>query len=272
MRRWILLSFLGLLFATVGLTDAVAAAAQANWTTLGNCQLNPNPANDGDSFHVLCNGREFIFRLYFVDTPETDNSIPKRVDEQAAYFRISKQSALAVGLTAKQFSATRLSGSFIVITRWEDAKGRSRLPRSYAFVRVNGHDLGEALVESGLARIYGARTRLPDGTTSANERTKLQNLERQAKIARRGAWAYSTNVTNAALPPKSTSSQKSASASGKPKQTSAATTNRTSDAATTQYRISSGGIRHNSSCRYFNGVTTRPRGPDDGRPCKICGG
>ena len=267
-----MLGSLGLLFASLGLSDGDAAAAKANWTTIANCQLSPNPANDGDSFHVLCNGREYIFRLYFVDTPETDNGIPKRVDEQAAYFRISKQSAVAIGLTAKQFTATRLSGSFTVITRWEDAKGRSRLSRSFAFVRVNGRDLGEALVESGLARIYGARTRLPDGTTSANERTKLQNLERQAKAARRGAWAYSTNIPNAPLPSKSTSSPKPASASVKPKQTSASTTNRTSDAEAAQYRISAGGIRHNSSCRYFRGMTTRPCGPDDGRPCKICGG
>ena len=34
-----------------------------------------NPANDGDSFHVRAKEKEFIFRLYFVDTPEVERVI-----------------------------------------------------------------------------------------------------------------------------------------------------------------------------------------------------
>ena len=32
------------------------------------------------------------------------------------------------------------------------------------------------------------------------------------------------------------------------------------------------GIRHNSSCRWFRKTEGRPCGPDEGRPCKQCGG
>ncbi|MGA2253496.1 MAG: hypothetical protein ABSG53_02450 [Thermoguttaceae bacterium] len=32
------------------------------------------------------------------------------------------------------------------------------------------------------------------------------------------------------------------------------------------------GIRHNSSCRYYQNSKGRPCGPDEGRACKICGG
>ncbi len=270
-----LLSFLGLLLASLGSADARAGAAHANWTTLSNCQFLPNPANDGDSFHLRCNGREYIFRLYFVDAPETDDSIPERVTEQAAYFRIPKQSALAVGELAKQFTASQLGylRPVVVITRWEDAKGRSRLPRFYAIVRVGGRDLGEALVENGLARVYGARAQLPDGTTPANERAKLRNLERQAKVSRRGAWAYATNLP---ISPQSAQSKtltrNPAPTAVKTNQVKAATTTSTNDTQTEQYRISAEGIRHNSNCRHFNGITTTPCGPNDGRPCKICGG
>jgi len=264
MRQRMFLSFFISIFA---LANTVVAATQANWTTLANCQLRSNPANDGDSFHVVCSGREYIFRLYFVDAPETDDSIPKRVEQQAAYFHVTKQSALAVAETAKRFSAASLRGPFIVMTRWQDARGRSRLPRFYAVVRINGRDLGEALVENGLARVYGARTQLPDGATSASERVKLRNLERQAKAARRGAWAYSANA--AVVPQRSQPPMPGpAPTAVKTNQTNAAT----DDPQLVQYRISADGIRHNSRCRYFNGMTTRPCGPTDGRPCKICGG
>jgi len=40
------------------------------WETLVDCKLKNNSFNDGDSFHVSHKGKEYIFRLYFVDTPE----------------------------------------------------------------------------------------------------------------------------------------------------------------------------------------------------------
>jgi hypothetical protein len=36
------------------------------------------------------------------------------------------------------------------------------------------------------------------------------------------------------------------------------------------YTISSTGKRHNSTCRYYG--KGRPAGPNEGIPCKICGG
>ena len=47
--------------------------------TLDNCVLVMNRFSDGDSFHVSAKGKEYIFRLYFVDAPETDAEYPKRV-------------------------------------------------------------------------------------------------------------------------------------------------------------------------------------------------
>lgn len=56
------------------------AGTTPDWQKLEGCQLIQNEWNDGDSFHVrTAEGTEFIFRLYFVDTPETDSRFPDRV-------------------------------------------------------------------------------------------------------------------------------------------------------------------------------------------------
>ena len=48
-----------------------------------------------------------------------------------------------------------LNKEFEVTTRWQGAMGLSKLPRQYGIVTVGGPDLGEMLVENGLARIHG---------------------------------------------------------------------------------------------------------------------
>jgi len=41
-----------------------------SWQELTGCKFAEQDFNDGDSFHVKHKGKEYIFRLYFVDTPE----------------------------------------------------------------------------------------------------------------------------------------------------------------------------------------------------------
>ena len=78
------------------------AGASGDWVTLENCRLVPNPANDGDSFHVRANDKEYIFRLYLVDAPETDAVNPARLIEQAKHFGISVPQVIEVGEAAKE--------------------------------------------------------------------------------------------------------------------------------------------------------------------------
>jgi endonuclease YncB( thermonuclease family) len=165
--------------------------AAEEWRTLTNCTLIQNRANDGDSFHVRHDRREYIFRLYFVDTPETDDRFPERVDEQAKYFHISKLNALAVGRQAARFTAHELIGHFTVITRWQDARGQSKLPRQYAIIELHGKDLGEELVKQGLARIHGTKANRPDGPSAKEVIANLERLEQVAKEHHRGAWGFS---------------------------------------------------------------------------------
>ena len=238
----------------------------AEWEVLSNCRLIHNLANDGDSFHVKHKNREYIFRLYFVDCPETDDSVSGRVDEQAAYFNITKEQALQIGATAKRFTAGKLTGSFTVTTCWLDAKGRSQLPRHFAFVTIDKNDLGELLVEQGLARIYGAHAEAPGGPVVSQEEANLLELERAAKLAHRGAWAYGAPVAPNGTHPLPVMPVPPPVVAPEPPAPPAPA------AVESEYKISSTGVRHNSGCRYFNNKSNKPCGPTDGRPCKVCGG
>ncbi len=180
------------------------APAAEHWVTYENCRLLPNPSNDGDSFHVRAGRKEYIFRLYFVDTPETDASIPGRVAEQAKYFHATVPQTLQIGIEAERFTRQKLATPFTVETCKEDARGRSHLPRYFAFVEIGKEDLAEALVSNGLARVYGAAGHAPDRAAPAAEKRKLEQLERNAKSQKLGGWGVNAgrlSTRSATKPP-----------------------------------------------------------------------
>jgi DNA uptake protein ComE-like DNA-binding protein len=176
-----------LTIAAVFVLGLSSGLAQGRWRTFNGCKYLANAANDGDSFHVKAGEKEYIFRLYFVDAPETDTSIPERVREQAHYFSVSETEALMLGQYAKLFSKEKLSRPFTVRTCMEDARGRSNMPRFYAFIGTDSGDLGEQLVTNGLGRVYGAASTPTNGSASA-EWQKLEALERHAKEEKVGGW------------------------------------------------------------------------------------
>ncbi|MGI8432903.1 MAG: helix-hairpin-helix domain-containing protein [Chthoniobacterales bacterium] len=157
----------------------------------------PNASNDGDSFHVRASGREYIFRLYFVDTPETDASIPARVADQAKYFGVTVPQTLQIGLEAERFTRAKLTRPFTVVTKKEDARGRSRLPRYFAFIELNGVNLAEDLVANGLARVYGEKAQAPGTRAPAAEKQQLLQLEGRAKAQKLGGWGVGAGRLNA---------------------------------------------------------------------------
>src|SRR6266566_749669 len=183
MTRSILYVAVVFLLATAGL------GAQREWTKLEHCQLIPNPANDGDSFHVRANEKEYIFRLYLVDAPETDAANPARLIEQAKYFEISVPQVIEVGEAAKAFAGEKLAEPFTVFTRMANAMGRSNIERFYAFVQTKDGDLGEQLIANGLARIHGTRATPPGASSSTAESQRLEQLEDEARQHKLGGWA-----------------------------------------------------------------------------------
>ncbi len=176
--------------------DLCARAESKDWIVLNNCRLIANPANDGDSFHVSVGPNEYIFRLYMVDAPETDEMTPARLVEQAKYFAITVAQAIEVGQAAKEFTREKLSAPFTVFTHLSDAMGQSKLERFYAYVQTKEGDLGEQLVRTGLARIYGYRAAPPGSISSRVELAKLQQLEDEAKREKIGAWGINAGRLN----------------------------------------------------------------------------
>jgi DNA uptake protein ComE-like DNA-binding protein len=172
----------------IAAVDLCARDGSKGWVVLQNCRLILNPANDGDSFHVSAGAREYIFRLYLIDAPETDELTPERLVDQARYFGITVPQAIEVGRKAKEFTREKLSEPFTVFTHMSDAMGQSRLERFYAFVKTKDGDLGEQLVRNGLARIYGFKTTPPGSRNLRAEMQRLQQFESQARQEKIGTW------------------------------------------------------------------------------------
>jgi len=168
----------------------LASQIQAGeWTVLRDCRYKDDPANDGDSFHVTHQGKEYIFRLYFVDCPETDYAFPERVEEQAKHFGISTNEVVKWGRTAAGDVKQMCHGQPLKITtQWHDARGRSHLPRYYAVVEVNGADLAKDLVVRGLARVHGVGADAPTTPAASFQWDHLRSLEKNAHEKKRGAW------------------------------------------------------------------------------------
>ena len=176
--------------------DATAREGSKEWIVLKDCRLIPNPANDGDSFHISAGTKEYLFRLYLVDAPETDEMIPRRLVDQAKYFGITVPQAIEVGRAAKEFTREKLAERFTVFTRMSDAMGQSRIERFYAFVQTKDGDLAEQLVRNGLARIYGFRSTPPGLRSSRIELEKLQQFENEARQEKMGAWGVNEGRLN----------------------------------------------------------------------------
>ncbi|RYD37687.1 MAG: hypothetical protein EOP87_03035 [Verrucomicrobiaceae bacterium] len=171
---------------------------QGRYEVHRGCTLAADNTNDGDSFRVLLpDGRREIFRLYFVDTPESafksyrnGENNHDRIREQAAYFGISPEEAVEVGKEGKRFVLGLLAKStFTLHTEW-DSPFRDR--RYHAFIEVNDRGktrwLHEVLIEKGFARLKTKPADLPDGTKADNHRRHLESLQAAARKSRMGGW------------------------------------------------------------------------------------
>ena len=197
-----LLGLVAALFALVAPADALAAK---KWREYTDCHMIPNPANDGDSFHVKAGNiksKTYLFRLYFTDTPESETSLPERLQEQADYFGIADpMDVVKAGKEASHFTENFLKDGFTVYSRLSDALGRSDMDRDYGMVmNAAGQDLGTELVRNGLARVYGNGTDLselePYNRSEDAWWRRLRQAELEAKKEKRGAWALAGGPVN----------------------------------------------------------------------------
>lgn len=174
---------------------SAAAADRKEWSTLADCRYVSHANNDGDSFHVRCGADEFVVRLYFVDTPETNLTYGERTREQAEHFGATLDETLKAGAKARGFVRDTLRVPFVVLTRKAYAQGSAKDPRYYGMVQVGGRGLDEILVLAGLARVKGVAVNIPGGEKSRARAERLLVLEEHAKHKRRGLWAASAQPT-----------------------------------------------------------------------------
>lgn len=187
-------------FITLISLATLSAAWGQTWKTLSGCKLAEGEYADGDSFHVTQGGKDYVFRLYFCDTPETDKRFPDRVRTQAEYFGITQKNVIAAGQEAKNFTRTLLNSPFIVITKWEDARGESHQQRFYAIVLIGQKNLAELLVSAGWARSYGMLADYPTERQGKAFRDQLDKLEASAKASKKGAWGLTKSKTPSTEP------------------------------------------------------------------------
>lgn len=164
-----------------------------NWVTLEGCELVNSPLNDGDSFSVKHRDETYLFRLYWVDAPESVGTFVERVQEQAGYFSIPEEQVSETGQLAKRHTNNFLRGEFTVHTKWEDARGGQE-KRFFAIVEKDGAYLSKELIDRGLARIYGVPTedKWPGGPTPRTYLGRLKNSERHAQREEIGIWGLAT--------------------------------------------------------------------------------
>lgn len=169
-------------------------AAEPNWETLRGARLVPHPSNDGDSFRVAHGGKEFIFRLCYVDAAEDAShaNLTQRLADQQRYWLIDRTRLFQIADEATRFVGEALQKPFTLHTAWEDARGQSPRGRYFAVVTTaDGRDLADLLVEAGLVRIYGYMPRHPDGRDGTRVMADLRKLEAQALARKSGAWRWS---------------------------------------------------------------------------------
>jgi endonuclease YncB( thermonuclease family) len=181
---------------------SVGTSKVGAYEQLTGCTLVDHRHNDGDSFHVLHGEREYEFRLYFVDAPESSYKTYKggdnngeRIRQQGDYFGgLSRDQTTDIGAEAKKLALTVLRGRpFTVYTKREKVYGSHRLYALVAVVDAAGHDngLGDMLVNQGLARIHTKGAALPNGTSRNKHEAKLRSVEHAARKAGVGAWRFS---------------------------------------------------------------------------------
>jgi len=178
--------------------QAGAAERKGRYEVFRNCTLAADKTNDGDSFRVtLPDRRREIFRLYFVDTPESDFKTYRngednhdRIREQAAYFGITPEEAVKIGKDGKHFVTELLSRRpFTLYTEWDSP---FRDQRYHAFVEVEESGrpqwLHEILMRKGLVRLKTKPADLPDGTKVDAHRRHLEKMQADARKAGAGGW------------------------------------------------------------------------------------
>jgi endonuclease YncB( thermonuclease family) len=173
-------------------SHAVLQARQ--WERLEGCEYFEGVYSDGDSIEVRRDGKQYVFRLYFVDCVEKNPASRARRRTQGQYFglKASGGTPLRAAYLAKNCTRKKLREPFTVYTRWQLVDPDGDNPAVRAFVETaGGEDLATLLVSEGLAIIRHGETAVadhPNGRGSPEISADLRKAEAEARSRKRGAW------------------------------------------------------------------------------------
>lgn len=193
---------------------------------------------DGDTLTLQVNKTQYKIRLLGIDAPE---------DEQP----FSDQSKKA--LSDKVFEKT------VQITTY----GHDIYGNILGIVILDGKNVNLEMVKEGFAWHY----------KESSDSKKLAEAEQEARKSKLGLWAdgnpispwqwrRQTNGDNADDPFDVKQDNSGTAKTTKPQ----------ADQTKSYWLTTSSNTRHNSKCRYYQKTKGRACGPNDGKPCKICGG
>jgi micrococcal nuclease len=156
---------LGVLIGRTSLGAATQASPQATAVAGGDPSGRVLRVVDGDTIHVLLDGRDVTVRYIGIDTPET--VAPGRPVE-------------AFGREASARNKELVDGK--VVTLEKDVSETDRFGRLLRYVYVDGQMVNATLVREGYAT---SSTFPPD----VKHQELFKQLEREAREAKRGLWA-----------------------------------------------------------------------------------
>lgn len=189
---------------------------------------------DGDTVQVMNDGKAVKVRLNGIDAPESRQPF---------------------GTKSKTFLSEAIAGKTVTVVE----HGPDKYGRTIGDIICDGQNINHASVANGMAWWY--RKYAPGDSA-------LEIAELQAKAAGHGLWADSNPV-----PPWEWRKGGSSSQTGGRSSTAEKVSPLLAPpGGGTHWMTTSSGKRHNSGCRYYQNSKGRPCGPDEGTPCKICGG
>ena len=184
----------GLLAVCAVLLGSHAVLQARQWERLEGCEYFEGVYSDGDSIEVRSDGKQYVFRLYFVDCVEKNPASRARRRTQGQYFglKASEGTPLRAAYLAKNYTREKLREPFTVYTRWQLVDPDGDNPAVRAFVETaGGEDLATLLVSEGLAIIRHGETAVadhPNGRGSPEISADLRKAEAEARSRKRGAW------------------------------------------------------------------------------------
>jgi endonuclease YncB( thermonuclease family) len=178
------------------------ARPEGTWQKLEGCRFFAGTHSDGDTVEVVQDGKNDVFRLYFIDCAELKPLSLARQAGQMKDFGIEGENAALAGAqlasAAAKFTEAQLQQPFTVYTQWEKVDPSGVNPSIRAFVETaDGKDLGTLLVREGLALIRDAKKSAvdhPNGLTSGRMSAALRLAETEARVHGRGAWGLAQSA------------------------------------------------------------------------------